>query len=105
MPRRPQSASSAFGSSMSVASHASHPVDSFAPSARPHRFSSSQQPAPESNRRLSKLPDLLTRKRTASLPPKKEKDGARGACPFSLPFFHFPSERPWYCLYSWATPP
>nr|VWO98570.1 Methyltransf_11 domain-containing protein [Ganoderma boninense] len=99
MPRRPQSASSAFGSSMSVASHASHPVDSFAPSALPHRFSSSQQQAPETSRRLSKLPDLLTRKRTASLPPKKDKEGARD------PFTSHPSGSSSFVTYEGASPP
>ncbi|KAI1794843.1 hypothetical protein LXA43DRAFT_89571 [Ganoderma leucocontextum] len=88
-----QSASSAYASSMSLASHVTNPVTPFAPGARPHRFSSSQQDK-DSSRRLSRLPDLLTRKRTASLPPKKEKAGAQGACLFSLPFLHFPSERP-----------
>ncbi|KAI8978826.1 hypothetical protein BD414DRAFT_119515 [Trametes punicea] len=50
------------------------PVESSAHTGRSYRLSSVPQDS-DSTRRHSKLPDLLTRKRTSSMPHKNEKDG------------------------------
>ncbi|KAL1950777.1 hypothetical protein VTO73DRAFT_5901 [Trametes versicolor] len=73
--RRPQSASSAYAPPMSASPRPTSPVSSSAPVARSNRVSSIQQQDSESVRRQSRLPELLTRKRTASMPHRKDRDG------------------------------
>ncbi|CDO70866.1 hypothetical protein BN946_scf184801.g59 [Trametes cinnabarina] len=60
---------------MSFAPRSASPVNSTAPTTHSHRLSSVQQDS-DSLRRHSRLPELLTRKRTSSTPYRKDKDGA-----------------------------
>lgn len=78
--RRPQSASSAYAPPMSASPRPTSPVSQTAQAARSHRVSSIQQDS-DSARRQSRLPELLTRKRTASMPARKDKDGLPGEYP------------------------
>ncbi|KAI0669201.1 hypothetical protein C8Q78DRAFT_1042179 [Trametes maxima] len=76
-----QSASAAYSSPMSSTPRAASPVNGSAQVARSHRVSSIQQDS-DSTRRQSRLPELLTRKRTSSMPHRKDKDGT-SADPFT----------------------
>lgn len=88
MMRRPQSASSAYAPPMSASPRPTSPVSSSAPAARSNRVSSIQQQDSESVRRQSRLPELLTRKRTASMPHRKDRDGQPGEYTRFLPTPH-----------------
>ena len=69
------------------------PSRAASPIVRPFRFSSQQDYDSPASRRYSKLPELLTRKRTASLPPGKDKDGLPGECALRSRLSATPSER------------
>ena len=62
---------------MSSPSRAASPVNASAHSGRSHRTSSVLQDS-DSVRRHSRLPELLTRKRTSSMPHRKDKDSTPG---------------------------
>lgn len=97
----PQSASSAYASSMSLTSRAASPVNSPTPAPRPYRFSSAQDMT--SGRRNSKLPELLTRMRTSSLPPKRANGTAPGtSLAFVFPPLSIGAPEPLSTLLDWS---
>ncbi|KAI0647735.1 hypothetical protein C8Q79DRAFT_951624 [Trametes meyenii] len=92
-----QSASAAYSSPMSSTPRAASPVNGSAQVARSHRVSSIQQDS-DSIRRQSRLPELLTRKRTSSTPHRKDKDGT------SDPFTAHPSGSASFVTYDPVAP-